>query len=100
MSRVFDNSVASSRAKKTRLKTDKQKLGLLNSALYALYGIKLKATNKKNDYYQLEGVFDDQDAPKLPPYQTGEEIWYENGEDTRYGYSKLSFDELMIQNNG
>ncbi|GBB94348.1 hypothetical protein RclHR1_02340005 [Rhizophagus clarus] len=35
MARVFDNTDASRRAKKSGLKTDKTKLALLNSALYA-----------------------------------------------------------------
>ncbi|CAG8804232.1 17117_t:CDS:2, partial [Gigaspora rosea] len=59
-------------AKKTVLKTFRSKLGLLNSAHYATYGLKLKATNKKG------GPF------------------YENSEDMRYGYSRLSPDELEI----
>ncbi|CAG8838654.1 19448_t:CDS:2, partial [Gigaspora margarita] len=40
--------------------------------------------------------FDSEDAPKLPAYQTSEGPFYENGEDIRYGYSKLSPDELEI----
>ncbi|RGB25895.1 hypothetical protein C1646_771128 [Rhizophagus diaphanus] len=35
------------------------------------------------------------DAPRLPSYQTGEEIYWENGQDTQYGYSKLPPDELI-----
>ncbi|GET01092.1 hypothetical protein GLOIN_2v1826084 [Rhizophagus clarus] len=73
MARVFDNTDASRRAKKLGLKTDKAKLGLLNSALYATYGLKFKATNKKHTQYHLVGSFDGEDAPKLPSYQTGEE---------------------------
>ena len=46
----------------------------------------------------LVGAFDSIYAyaftPELPPYQTGEGQFYENGEDMRYGYSKLSPDEL------
>jgi hypothetical protein len=34
----------------------------------------------------------------LPSYQTGKEIYWENGNDTRYGYSKLSSDELLTKN--
>jgi Origin of replication binding protein len=96
MARVFDNTDASRSAKKSGLKSDKSKLGLLNSALSAIYGIKFKTTNNKNTHYRLVGAFDNEDAPKLPPYQTGEGQFYENGEDMRYGYSKLSPDELEI----
>ena len=96
MSRVFDNAVASSRARKSGLKTFRSKLGLLNSALYALYGLKLKAIDKKRIYYHLEGPFDGLHAPKPYPYQMGEELWYENGEDTRFGYSALSPYELEV----
>ncbi|PKK56758.1 hypothetical protein RhiirC2_799334, partial [Rhizophagus irregularis] len=35
------------------------------------------------------------DAPRFPLYQTGEEIYWENGKDTRYGYSKLLPDKLI-----
>ncbi|CAJ0629962.1 11815_t:CDS:1, partial [Entrophospora sp. SA101] len=35
-----------------------------------------------------------EDAPELPAYQTSEGPFYENGEDMRYGYSKLSPDEI------
>jgi hypothetical protein len=94
MARVFDNTDASRSAKKSGLKSDKAKLGLLNSALSITYGIKLKASNKKNNHYHLVGPFDSAHAPKLPPYQTGEGQFYENGEDMRYGYSKLSPDEI------
>ncbi|CAG8847780.1 6936_t:CDS:2, partial [Gigaspora margarita] len=38
------------------------------------------------------GVFDKVYAPELPAYQTGKD--WENGEDWRYSYSKLSPDEL------
>ncbi|PKK60557.1 hypothetical protein RhiirC2_719027 [Rhizophagus irregularis] len=86
MARVFDNTDASRSAKKSGLKTVQAKLGLLNSALYATYGLKLKATNKKNSYYHLVSSFDSRDAPKLPLYQTGEEIYWENGKDTRYAF--------------
>ncbi|CAG8621413.1 9685_t:CDS:1 [Paraglomus occultum] len=96
MTRVFDNTDASRSTKKSGLKSDKSKLGLLNSALSATYGIKFKATNNKRTHYYLVGPFDKESAPKLPPYQTGEGQFYENGEDIRYGYSKLSPDELEI----
>ena len=95
MSQVFDNTDASRRAKKSGLKTVQVKLGLLNSALYTTYGLKLKATNKKSLYYHLVSPFDSSDTPKLPLYQTGEEIYWENGKDTRYAYSKLTSDELL-----
>ena len=94
MAQVFDNTDASRSAKKSGLKSDKAKLGLLNSALSAIYGVKFKTTNNKNTHYHLVGTFDYEDAPKLPPYQTDEGQFYENGEDMRYGYSKLSPDEL------
>ncbi|RIA84395.1 hypothetical protein C1645_742358 [Glomus cerebriforme] len=98
MSRVFDNTDASRRAKKSGLKTDRAKLGLLNSALHATYGLKFKAIDKNLKYYHLVGLFDNKDAPELSSYQTGEEIYWENGEDTRYGYSKLPPDELLMEN--
>ncbi|CAG8658474.1 3311_t:CDS:1, partial [Paraglomus occultum] len=62
--------------------------------LSATYGIKFKATNNKRTHYHLVGPFDKESAPELLPYQTGEGQFYENGEDIRYGYSKLSPDEL------
>ncbi|RHZ81855.1 hypothetical protein Glove_117g520 [Diversispora epigaea] len=94
MARVFDNTDAFHSAKKSGLKSNKAKLGLLNSALSKTYGIKLKASNKKNNHYHLVGPFDSDYAPNLPPYQTGEGPFYENDEDIRYRYSKLSPDEL------
>src|SRR5947209_12867880 len=94
MARVFDNTDASRSAKKSGLKSDKAKLGLLNSALSAIYGIKFKTTNNKNTHYHLVGPFDSVYAPDLPAYQTGEGQLYEDGEDIRYGYSKLDPDEL------
>ncbi|PKC58682.1 hypothetical protein RhiirA1_470598 [Rhizophagus irregularis] len=97
MARVFDNTDASRRAKKSGLKTDRAKLGLLNSALHATYGLKFKAVDRSRRYYRLHGSFDTKDAPRLPSYQTGEEIYWENGEDTRYGYSKLPPDELILE---
>ena len=98
MARVFDNTDVSRRAKKSGLKTDRAKLGLLNSALHATYGLKFKAIDKNCRHYHLVGSFDSKDAPRLPSYQTGEEIYWENGEDTRYGYSKLPPDELILDN--
>ena len=74
------------------------KLGLLNSALHATYGLKFKAIDKNGRHYHLVGSFDSKDAPKLPLYQTGEEIYWENGKDTRYAYSKLTSDELLLGN--
>uniref|UniRef100_U9TCS9 Replication origin-binding protein domain-containing protein n=1 Tax=Rhizophagus irregularis (strain DAOM 181602 / DAOM 197198 / MUCL 43194) TaxID=747089 RepID=U9TCS9_RHIID len=71
MARVFDNTDASRRVKKSGLKTDRAKLGLLNSALHATYGLKFKAVDRS------------------------EEIYWENGQDARYGYSKLPPDELI-----
>ncbi|RIB00095.1 hypothetical protein C2G38_2235667 [Gigaspora rosea] len=88
MARVFDNTDSSRRAKKMGLKTLKSKLSLLNSALYATYGLKLKATDKS--------VFDKAYAPELPPYQTEGGPFYENGEDMRYSYNKLSPDKLEM----
>src|SRR2546421_3781508 len=94
MARVFDNTDSSRRAEKSGLKTLRAKLGLLNSALFSTYGIKYKAIDNNCRYYHLVGPFDSEDAPKLPSYQTGEGPFYENGEDIRYGYSKLSSDEI------
>ncbi|GES74685.1 hypothetical protein GLOIN_2v1826084 [Rhizophagus clarus] len=76
---------------------DRAKLGLLNASLYATYGLKFKAIDKNCRHYHLVGSFDSKDAPRLPSYQTGEEIYWENGEDTRYGYSKLPPDELILE---
>ncbi|GBC47061.2 putative helicase [Rhizophagus irregularis DAOM 181602=DAOM 197198] len=95
MARVFDNTDASRRVKKSGLKTDQAKLGLLNLALYATYGLKFKAVDRSHRYYRLDGSFDTKDTPRLPSYQTGEEIYWENGQDTRYGYSKLPPDKLI-----
>ncbi|CAG8812061.1 14138_t:CDS:1, partial [Gigaspora margarita] len=50
---------------------------------------------KNLKYYHLVGSFDSKDASELPSYQTAKEIYWENGDDTRYGYSKLPFDELL-----
>ncbi|PKC52321.1 hypothetical protein RhiirA1_481780, partial [Rhizophagus irregularis] len=83
MARVFDNTDASRSAKKSGLKTIRAKLGLLNSALHATYGLKFKAMDKHSRHYHLVGSFDNNDSPELPPYQTGKEIYWENGEDTR-----------------
>jgi len=98
IARVFDNTDASRSAKKSGLKTIQAKLGLLNSALYTTYGLKFKAIDKNLKYYHLVGLFDSKDAPELPLYQTGRKIYWENGEDTRYEYSKLSHDELLMEN--
>ncbi|GBB94388.1 hypothetical protein RclHR1_23460001, partial [Rhizophagus clarus] len=95
MARVFDNTDASRSANKLGLKTIRAKLGLLNASLYATYGLKFKVIDKNHRHYHLVGSFDSKDAPRLPSYQTGEEIYWENGEDTRYGYSKLPPDELI-----
>ncbi|PKK61806.1 hypothetical protein RhiirC2_791256 [Rhizophagus irregularis] len=99
MARVFDNTDASHRAKKMGLKTIRAKLGLLNSALYVTYGLKFKAINKKLTQYHLVGSFDSENASKLPSYQTGEEVYWNNGEDVRYAYSKLTPDELLLEEN-
>ncbi|PKY53665.1 hypothetical protein RhiirA4_499410 [Rhizophagus irregularis] len=98
MARVFDNTDASRSAKKSGLRTVRAKLGLLNSALHATYGLKFKAIDKHRRHYHLVGSFDNNDSPELSPYQTGKEIYWENGEDTRYGYSKLPPDELLMEN--
>jgi hypothetical protein len=98
MARVFDNTDALRSAKKSGLRTVRAKLGLLNSALHATYGLKFKAMDKHSRHYHLVGSFDNNDSPELPPYQTGKEIYWENGEDTRYGYSKLPPDELLMEN--
>ncbi|CAJ0758679.1 2511_t:CDS:1, partial [Entrophospora sp. SA101] len=94
MARVFDNTDASRSAKKSGLKSLKSKLGLLNSVISTTYGLKFKATDRHLRYYCLVGSFDSEDAPELPAYQTSEGPFYENGEDMRYGYSKLSPDEI------
>ncbi|CAB5199189.1 unnamed protein product [Rhizophagus irregularis] len=74
MTQVFDNTDASRSAKKSGLKTIQVKLGLLNAFLYATYGLKFKAVDKRK------------------------EIYWENGKDTRYGYSKIPPDELLLGN--
>ncbi|GES77220.1 hypothetical protein GLOIN_2v1777834 [Rhizophagus clarus] len=56
------------------------------------------AMDKHSRHYYLVGSFDNNDSPDLPPYQTGKEIYWKNGEDTRYGYSKLPPDELLMEN--
>ncbi|RHZ84627.1 hypothetical protein Glove_78g89 [Diversispora epigaea] len=99
MARVFDNTDAFRSTKKSGLKSIKSKLGLLNTALNETYGLKFKAIDKSLRYYHLVGAFDNEDAPKLPVYQTSEGPFYENGEDARYGYSKLSHDELETSPN-
>src|SRR6266496_2696939 len=90
MAQVFDNTDVSCRTKKLGLKTDQAKLGLLNSALHATYELKFKAIDKNCRHYHLVGSFDSKDAPRLLSYQTGEEIYWENRKETRYGYSELS----------
>jgi hypothetical protein len=59
--------------------------------------LKFKATNKKLTHYHLVGSFDNEDAPRLPSYQTGEEVYWNNGKDARYAYSKLTSDELVLE---
>ncbi|GET00269.1 hypothetical protein GLOIN_2v1778877 [Rhizophagus clarus] len=54
-----------------------------------------RTVNKSQRYYHLVGLFDSKNAPKFSSYQTEEEIYWENGEDTRYGYSKIPHDELL-----
>ncbi|POG70163.1 hypothetical protein GLOIN_2v1776239 [Rhizophagus irregularis DAOM 181602=DAOM 197198] len=98
MARVFDNTNALRSAKKSGLKTIRAKISLLNASLYATYGLKFKAVDKSQRYYHLVGSFDSKDAPKFPSYQTGEEVYWENGKDTRYGYSKIPPDELLLGN--
>ena len=85
MAWVFDNTDASRRAKKSGLRTVRAQLGLLNSALYATYRLKFKAIDKHSRHYHLVGSFDNNNSPELLPYQTGKEIYWENGEDTQYG---------------
>jgi predicted nucleic acid-binding protein len=60
--------------------------------------LKFKAVDKSQRYYHLVGLFDSKDAPKFPSYQTGEEIYWENGKDTWYGYSNLPPNELLMEN--
>ncbi|CAG8686854.1 1275_t:CDS:2, partial [Cetraspora pellucida] len=81
MAKVFDNTDAFRCAKKSSLKSIKSKLGLLNSALSATYGIKFKAIDNNRRYYHLVGPFDSAYAPELSPYQTEEGPFYGNGED-------------------
>src|ERR1044071_4811104 len=69
MARAFDNTDASRSAKKSGLRTVRAKLELLNSALYATYGLKFKAIDKNQRYYHLVGSFDSKSAPKFPSYQ-------------------------------
>ena len=98
MARVFNNTDASHSAKKSGLRTVQAKLSLLNSALHATYELKFKAMNKHSRHYHLVGSFDNNDSPELPPYQTGKEIYWKNGKNTQYSYSKLSSDELLMGN--
>ncbi|RIA98063.1 hypothetical protein C1645_813301 [Glomus cerebriforme] len=78
------------------------RIGILKdetTALYAnaTYGLKFKAIDKNLKYYHLIRLFDIKDAPKLPSYQTKEEIYWKNRDDTQYGYSKFSSDELLMR---
>ena len=98
IAQVFDNTDASHSAKKLGLKTIWVKLGLLNSALYATYRLKFKAIDKNHRHYHLVGSFDSKDASRLPSYQTSKEIYWKNGKDTWYGYSKLLPNELILDN--
>ncbi|CAB5193173.1 unnamed protein product [Rhizophagus irregularis] len=74
MARIFDNTDASRSAKKLGLKTIRVKLSLLNASLYTTYGLKFKAVDKRK------------------------EIYWKNGKDIRYGYSKIPSDELLLGN--
>ena len=53
MARVFDNTDASRSAKKSGLRTVRAKLGLLNSALYATYGLKFNFGFMYNPHHQM-----------------------------------------------
>jgi len=44
----------------------------------------------------LVSSFDSENSPKLSLYQIGKEVYWNNGKDTRYAYSKLTSDELLI----
>ena len=68
IARIFDNTDALRRAKKSGLKTDRVKLDLLNSALYIIYGLKIKAIDKHSRHYHLVKSFDNNNIPKLPSY--------------------------------
>ncbi|EXX51737.1 uncharacterized protein OCT59_020773 [Rhizophagus irregularis] len=81
MAQVFDNTDALCRAKKSGLKTNQAKLGLLNSTLHVTYGLKFKTIDKNHRYYHLVGSFDSKDTPRLPSYQMGEETYWKNDED-------------------
>ncbi|PKY42130.1 hypothetical protein RhiirA4_396990, partial [Rhizophagus irregularis] len=78
---VFDNTDALCRTKKSGLKTDRAKLGLLNLALHVTYELKFKIIDKNHRYYYLVGSFDSKNTPKLPSYQMGEKIYWKNDED-------------------
>ncbi|RGB22102.1 hypothetical protein C1646_776650 [Rhizophagus diaphanus] len=56
-----------------------------------------RTINKKLTHYHLVGSFDSEGIPKLPSYQTGEKVYWDNGEDIRYAYSKLTPDELLLE---
>jgi len=96
ITRVFDNTDTSHSAKKSELKTIWAKIELLNLALYVTYGLKFKAINNKHAHYYLVSSFDSENSPKLPSYQTGKEVYWDNEKDTWYAYSKLTFDKLLI----
>ncbi|CAG8697968.1 2374_t:CDS:2, partial [Scutellospora calospora] len=99
IAQVFDNTDAFRSTKKSGLKLIKLKLGLLNTVLNETYRLKFKAIDKNLRYYYLVSLFDSEDAPKLTLYQTSKGSFYENGEDIRYRYSKLSPDELETSSN-
>ncbi|RIA93671.1 hypothetical protein C1645_819079 [Glomus cerebriforme] len=75
MIQIFDNMNVSHKTKKLELKTVQIKLGLLNSALYITYGLKLKVINKKSLYYHLVNPFNSSNTSKLFLYQIGKEIY-------------------------
>ncbi len=58
--------------------------------------MKFKAINNKHAHYYLVSSFDSENSPKLSLYQIGKEVYWNNGKDTRYAYSKLTSDELLI----
>ncbi|KAF0370630.1 hypothetical protein F8M41_013229 [Gigaspora margarita] len=99
IARVFDNTDASHSAKKSSLKSDKAKLGLLNSVIFTTYGLKFKATDRHLRYYCLVGPFDSEYAPELLVYQTSKGPFYKNDQDIQYRYSKLLLDELETSSN-
>ncbi|GES73971.1 putative helicase [Rhizophagus clarus] len=56
-----------------------------------------RTINKKLTHYHLVGSFDSKGIPKFSSYQTGEEVYWDNGEDIRYAYSKLTPDKLLLE---